>query len=237
MESWAAAGERCRWADGRMSMSPGIPRQTRRAFFGLGAAAIAVSLNGCSVTPAVTHWQRLNEAPSARVLADDRSAMRTIQPIDLQVNGRTTVRIDHSDPAIRSDGATSYVKLFRFQGESPGTYEVRVDAWCDCPWTAILWGTRSFPIFYPKVVVLDRAGNMLLVRGEVEHMDPAWTWTTTARIRGRWSVNLSETGPYYVLVTSQHIGPKFVGEMGGDIGQLLSSSPVGKIRISIKLVG
>jgi hypothetical protein len=170
------------------------------------------------------------------VLVDDQSAIRTIRPVELPANGATTVKIEHSDPVMRSDGATSHVKLFRFVGKSPGAYDIRVDAWCDCPWTAILWGTGEFPIFYPNVVVLDRAGNRVMATGEVKHLDPAWTWTTTARLRGQWRVTLPESGSYYVLVTSQHAGPAMVGSLGGNIGQLLSSSPIGKIRINVKQV-
>jgi hypothetical protein len=99
-------------------------------------------------------------------------------------------------------------------------------------------GTSEFPIFYPKVVVIDRAGNRLMVTGEVKQLDPGWTWTTTARIRGQWRATLPETGPYYVLVTSQHGGPDYVGELGAScIGQVQLSSAVGQIRLSVEHVG
>jgi hypothetical protein len=171
------------------------------------------------------------------VLADDQSALGTIRPIELPPNGGATVKITQSDPVMRSNGTTSHVKLFRFLGKSPGTYEVRVDAWCDCPWTAVLWGTEAFPVFYPAVVVFDRAGNRLIVTGEVTHLDPEWTWTTTARLRGQWRVTLPQTGPYSILVTSHRTGPVDVGGLGGNIGQRLTSSPVGKIRVSVRHVG
>lgn len=210
-------------------------RMVRRTCLVLVATVIAVSLAGCAVTPAVTHWHRLSTSPPERALTDELSAMHIVQPIELRVNGSTTVRINHSDPTIWSDGAVSYAKLFRFQGQSPGSYEIRVDAWCDCPWTAILWGTNEFPIFHPKVVVLDRTGARLVSRGEVDQLDPSWTWTT-ARWRGRWSISLPETGPYWMVVTSQDTGPKTVGELGGDLFQFLRSSPVGKIRLRVRRI-
>jgi hypothetical protein len=215
-------------------MRPDIRGQSRRAFVGLVAAAIAVSLDGCSVTPAATHWQRLELSPAARVVADYQAAVRILRPTDLPETGGTTVKIDHSDPAIRTGETMSYVKIFRFQAKSPGTYEVRARAWCDCPWTAILWGSQDFTIFYPTVVVLDRAGNNLVVNGKAELHRPV---LTTERLAGLWNVTLSDIGPYYVLVTSHDSGPKELGALpGSQIGQSLVSSPVGKIEISVKLV-
>ncbi len=130
-----------------------------------------MSIAGCGVTPAVTHWQRLQSTPAAQVLADDESAVRTIRPIELPANGEYTAKIGPSDPVISNEGATSYAKLFRFLAKSPGTYEVSVDAECDCPSTAILWGTSDFPIFYPKIAVLDRAGKRLMATGDVQHLE------------------------------------------------------------------
>jgi hypothetical protein len=215
-------------------MSADIRGRVGHALRRAGAAAVAVLLAGCGVTPASTHWQRLQRTPAAQVLANDDSVIRTIRPFDLPANGESTVKIGHSDPVISNEGATSYVKLFRFLGKSAGTYEILIDAWCDCPATAILWGTSEFPIFYPKLAVLDRDGKRLIVMGNVMHLSR--TLTSTARIRGQWQVTLTDTSPYYVLVTSQHTGPDYVGELGGDIGQQQSSSPVGKIRLKVEHV-
>jgi hypothetical protein len=190
-------------------------------------------LSGCSVVPAQKHWQQLGATPPSELLADDDAALRGVRPIEMRLGQKSTVRIEHGDPVVVRDGASSYVRIFRFHAIDRGVYRATVEAWCDCPWTAVLWGEHEFPVFYPGLVVLDAYGKRIMPTSEdVIHRQPLATATW---VKGVWEMNLSDAGPYFLLITSQHHGPTVVGSAGNIAVHV--SSPVGKVRVGIDRLG
>jgi hypothetical protein len=195
--------------------------------------SLVMLLSGCSVVPAQKHWQQLGATPPSELLADDDSVLRGVRPIEMRVGQKSIVRIEHRDPVVVRDGASSYVKLFRFHAIERGVYKATVEAWCDCPWTAVLGGEREFPVFYPGLVVLDARGMRMIPTSEdVVHRQPLLTATW---VKGVWEVNLSDARPYFLMITSQHHGPTTVGDAGNVAVHV--SSPVGKVRVGVERVG
>jgi hypothetical protein len=108
---------------------------------------VVMLLSGCSVVPAQRHWQQLRATPPSELLADDDAVLRGVRPIEMRAGQKSTVRIEHRDPVVVRDGGSSYVKLFRFHAIERGVYKATIEAWCDCPWTAVLGGETQFPVF------------------------------------------------------------------------------------------
>lgn len=196
---------------------------------GLAVVMLLMIAGGCSITSTSVHWEQLRGRPPSGILTP-ATAVANLRPTELEMPKRVVLRITHDDPVVRLNDAVSYAKLLRFMAPSPGQYEVVVEGWCDpCPVTAILWGVDELPVFVPQVTLLDSRGDQMpTIEGRVWQQDPVWR---SQPIKGAWQWQVGESGPYYLLITSEPHGPTVVGYTNNFTSY--TASPIGKIRVAL----
>lgn len=192
-------------------------------------AALAAVAAGCSIKSPRSHWEQLAAQPHSRVVTPTL-AIATLPATEVRVPDRIVLRIDNQDPLVALDGHVSYGKLLRFAAEASRTYDVTVEAWCDpCPPTAILWGETELPVFVPRVTLLNQRGEqMTTIDGRARSQERL---SRNMPLKGTWHLQVSATGPHYLLITSDVDGPRAVAP-AGNIADFVAS-PVGKIRVAI----